>query len=135
MLLASALTIPAAARGDGGNTGTKSPGKVRFDPATVVTVSGTLLGEQRAANSRGETVVRLVLKVGEDRVSVHLGPESWVNRQKMRFEKGDELTVRGSRFTYSGKYGLIAQTVTRSGETLVVLDAAGNPVWAARPKP
>ncbi len=57
--LAFTLSISGAARGEGGSAGTKAPGGVLFDPATVVTISGTLLGEQRTVTRGGETLVVL----------------------------------------------------------------------------
>lgn len=108
----------------------KKAAKVKFDPATVVTLTGMVIGEQRVNHGKGTQSVRLVLKIADDQVSVHLGPDTWVDRQKVKFEKGDEATVKGSKFTYEGNYGLIAQTVTRGSDSLVLRDATGKPAWA-----
>ena len=105
--------------------------KARFDPATVVTVTGKVLGEQRVDNGKGMKAVRLVIKVGDEQVSVQLGPDSFVDGQKTRFVAGDEVTVKGSKFTYSNKYGLIAQAVTRGTETVVFRSAKGKPAWSS----
>jgi predicted lipoprotein len=105
------------------------PAKAKFDPATVVTVTGKVLGEQRVDNGKGKKAVRLVIKVGDEQVSVQLGPDSFVDGQKIRFAAGDEVTVKGSKFTYSNKYGLIAQAVTRGTETVVFRSAKGKPAW------
>lgn len=106
--------------------------KVRFEPSTIVSVSGTVLGERRTDHGKGTRSVHLIVQVGEDQVSVHLGPDAWVDRQKVKFARGDEVTVKGSKFTYEGKYGLIAQSVTRGGDTLVLRDAAGKPAWSGQ---
>jgi hypothetical protein len=110
----------------------KKPAKVRFDPTKVVTITGTVLGEQRVDHGKGTKGVRLVVKVGEEQVSVHLGPDAWVDHQKVRFARGDEVTVKGSRFTYDGGSGVIAQSVSRGGESLVVRDASGKPAWSGQ---
>ena len=107
------------------------PAKAKFDPATVVTVTGKVLGEQRVDNGKGMKAVRLVIKVGDEQVSVQLGPDSFVDGQKTRFVAGDEVTVKGSKFTYSNKYGLIAQSVTRGTETVVFRSAKGKPAWSS----
>ena len=125
LLLALAAPVPALAQD--ASAGQKS--KVKYDPATVVTVKGTVLGETRVDRGKGHKAVHLVVKVGEDQVSVHLGPDNWVDRQSVKFTKGDEVTVKGSKFTYNGKYGVIAQSVAKGGETLTARDAAGKPAW------
>jgi hypothetical protein len=104
------------------------PARVKFDPATVVAMSGTVLAETRMTHSKGRTIVRLVLRSGDQQVSVHVGPESWVEKQKWTFAKGDEVTVKGSKFTFDGNVGLIAQSITRGKETLVLRDSSGKPI-------
>jgi hypothetical protein len=128
LMLATLLPAPVLA----GSAGKSA--KAKYDPATVVTVKGTVLGETRVENGQGRKAVRLVVKVGEDQVSVHLGPDEWVDRQKVRFAKGDEVTVKGSRFTYADKFGVIAQSVARGGETLVLRNESGKPLWASQPR-
>ncbi len=124
-----AVLAPAPALADATPSAGKKASRARFDPATVVTVTGTVLGEQRIETSKGPKAVRLVIKVGEEQVSVQLGPDTFVDGLKTRFAPGDEVTVKGSKFTYSGKYGLIAQVVTRGTETVVFRDAKGKPAW------
>lgn len=131
-LLLVATLAPQSVLAQAESPASKKPATVKFDPTKVVTVSGTVLAEQRVDHGKGTKSVRLVLKVGEEQVSVHLGPDTWVDRQKIRVAKGDELTVKGSRFTYGGGSGLVAQSVTRGGETLVIRDAAGKPAWAGQ---
>lgn len=125
-----ALTAPAVthAEAEGGNKSAKA----RYDPAKVVTVKGTVLGEQKVDTARGAKAVRLVLKVGDDQVSVHLGPDSWVDKQSLKFTRGDEITVKGSKFTYENKYGLIAQVITRGDASMVLRDGSGRPAWASK---
>ncbi len=130
VLLLAALA-PALAVAEGEAVQARKGAKVKWDPSTVVTLTGTVLGEQRVDHGKGAKAVRVVLKAGDQQVSVQLGPDSYVDKQKVKLAKGDEVSVRGSRFTYEGKAGIIAQVVTRGGETLVLRDAAGKPAWGA----
>ncbi len=130
LLLALLALAPVPARAD--SPPPRTAAKVRFDPSKVVTVSGTVLGEHRADHGKGVKSVRLVVKVDSEQVSVHLGPDTWVDRQKPTFAKGDEVTVKGSRFDYDGGVIIIAQSVTRGGETLVLRDATGKPAWSGQ---
>ena len=127
-----AALAPAPALAETAPAGGKGAGKAKFDPATVVTLSGKVLGEQRVDHGKGPKAVRLVVKVGDDQISVQLGPDSFVDGQKVRFAAGDEVTVKGSKFTYGGgsKFGLIAQSVTRGSDTVTFRSAKGKPAWS-----
>ena len=127
LLVAVALVVvPSLAHAE--STGKKS-GKAKFDPTTAVTVNGTVIGEQRVENAKGAKAVRLVIKVADEQVSVHLGPESWIDKQNVKLTAGDEVTVRGSKFTYSGKYGIVAQWVKKGDATMTLRDANGKAAW------
>ncbi len=128
LLVLLATLAPAHALAE---TGAKKAGRAKYDPATVVTVSGTVLGEQRVDTGKGPKAVRLVVKVGEEQVSVQLGPDSYVNGLKVKFAPGDLVSVQGSKFTYGDKYGIIARSVTRGGDTVTFRDAKGKPAWKA----
>lgn len=132
ILLVLAAFVPALAFGQTEAPAARKIAMVKFDPAAIMSVSGTVLGERRTDHGKGTRSVHLILKVGDDQVSVHLGPDTWVDRQGIKFAKGDELTVKGSKFTYAGRYGLIAQSVTRGDATLTVRNAAGKPAWSGQ---
>jgi hypothetical protein len=127
-----AALAPAPALAEAAPSGGKGAGKAKFDPATVVTVTGKVLGEQRVDHGKGPKAVRLVVKVGDDQISVQLGPDSFVDGQKVKFAAGDEVTVKGSKFVYGGgsKFGLIAQSVTRGSDTVTFRSAKGKPAWS-----
>ena len=134
LVVAIALALAAPVSVHAQSEGGKKAAKAKYDPSKVVTVQGTVLGEQRVENSKGSKAVRLVVKVGDEQVSVHLGPDAWVDKQAVKFAPGDEVTVKGSKFTYADKYGLIAQSVSRGDATLVVRDGSGKPAWGGKAK-
>ena len=130
-LLAALLAVPALALAQGGPPPGKGMGAARmYDPATVVTIAGTVTGENRVDRGMGHKGVHLVLKTAEGEIPVHLGPDFWVDQQSVKIAKGDEITVKGSRITFEGKPAIIAQTVTKGGSTLTLRDASGTPAWA-----
>ena len=94
VLLAALVPAPAFAETFPGRR--EGRGKAKFDPATVVTLTGKVLGEQRVDHGKGPKAVRLVVKVGDDQNLGQLGPDSFVDGQKVRFAAGDEVTVKGS---------------------------------------
>jgi hypothetical protein len=69
------------------------------------------------------------VKTAEGEIPVHLGPDSWVDKQTVKFGKGDEVTVKGSKITFEGKPAIIAETVTKGATTLALRDEKGTPVW------
>jgi hypothetical protein len=77
----------------------------------------------------GHSGVHLALKTADGEIPVHLGPDFWVDKQTVKFAKGDEITVKGSRITFEGKPALIAVTVSKGATTLVLRDEKGTPVW------
>jgi len=71
-----------------------------------------------------------MLKTDKETVSVQLGPEWYVERLDTKIQKGDEIEVKGSRVTISGKPTIIAAEVKKGDSTLVRRDSAGIPAWA-----
>ena len=132
-LLALLIAAPALSLAQGGPPPGKGPGAMRmFDPATVVTVTGTVVGESRIDRGMGHSGVHLSVKTAEGEIPVHLGPDSWVDKQTVKFAKGDEVTVKGSKVSFEGKPAIIAESVTKGSSTLVVRDARGVPAWSGQ---
>jgi hypothetical protein len=135
MLLAMLLSVPALSLAQGGPPPGKGPGASRmFDPSAIVTVTGTVVGETRVDRGMGHSGVHLQLKTADGEIPVHLGPDFWVDKQTVKFAKGDEITVKGSKITFEGKPAIIAETVTKGAATLVLRDAGGVPVWSGQGK-
>jgi hypothetical protein len=130
LLAVLVAAAPALSLAQGGPPPGKGPGAMRlFDPATVVTVTGTVLGETRVDRGMGHSGVHLAVRTADAEIPVHLGPDFWVDKQTVKFAKGDEITVTGSKVTFEGKPAIIAVTVAKGGATLVLRDAKGTPVW------
>ena len=58
LLALLAVLTPAPAFAESTPPAGKPPAKAKFDPATVITVSGTVLGEQRVDHGKGPKAVR-----------------------------------------------------------------------------
>jgi hypothetical protein len=132
ILLAALLAVPALALAQSGPPPGKGPGGASrmFDPATVTTITGTVVKEERVDRGMGHKGVHLVLKTAEGEVSVHLGPDFYVDAQSLKVAAGDALTVKGSRITFEGKPVILAVTVTKGGATTTLRDDAGRPAWS-----
>ncbi len=117
-------------RGSGG-WGAGSAYQRMYDPQTVETVKGTIESVQKFTPMHGMySGIHLMVKTEKETISVHLGPEWYIERQDMKFSKGDSVQVTGSRLTFDGKPAIIAQEVKKDGGTLVLRNKAGIPEWA-----
>ena len=102
-----------------------------YDPKTVDTVTGEVVKVDRITPMRGMSGgVHLVLKTDKSDVSVHLGPQWYLENQDVKIEPKDTVEVTGSRVTVQGQPALIAAEVKKGDQVLKLRDAAGTPVWA-----
>lgn len=102
-----------------------------YNPATVETLSGTVEAVDKVTPMKGMySGVHVMLKTDKETISVHLGPEWYVERLDTKIQKGDKIEVKGSRVTFAGKPAVIAAEVKKGDSTLVLRDSAGVPAWA-----
>lgn len=102
-----------------------------YNPATVETVAGTIQNIDRIAPMRGMSPgVHATLATEKGTVSVHLGPEWYVERLDTKLIKGDSVEVKGSRVTYEGKPAIIAVEIRKGEAVLTLRDMNGVPAWA-----
>lgn len=102
-----------------------------YNPATVGTVAGTIESIDRITPVRGMAPgVHVTLETEKGPVSVHLGPEWYVERLDAKLAEGDSVEVKGSRVTYDGKPAVIAAEVKKGDNVLKLRDGNGFPAWA-----
>jgi hypothetical protein len=71
----------------------------------------------------------ITLKNEASTIEVHLAPATCMKQYEINIQKGDNVTVVGSRIFFEGKTALIAKSVAIGRETYSFRDAAGNPLW------
>jgi hypothetical protein len=108
-------------------------GPAHYNPATETTLTGTL-DEVKSMPSpgRGGGGVHLVLSTDKTPVEVRVGPASFVSSRNFTFEKGDRLTVVGSKVTMNGQQVVIAREIRKGDQVLTLRDAKGFPLWSRR---
>jgi hypothetical protein len=117
-------------RGSGG-WGMGSSYQRTFNPATVETVAGIVQSVDKITPMKGmNSGIHLLLKTDKETISVHLGPEWYIERQDVKLGKGDKIEVKGSRIIFDGKPALIAVELRKGDSVLVLRDSAGVPAWA-----
>ncbi len=113
-----------------------------YDSKTVETITGKVTAVEKVESPhhgpgmgpgmhRGMGV-HLTLQTDKETISVSLGPDWFVDKQSPKIEKGDTVTVTGSRVTMDGKPALIAATVTKGDKVIKLRDENGAPLWAGR---
>jgi hypothetical protein len=117
-------------RGSGG-WGMGSQYSRMYNPATVETLSGTVETVDKITPMKGMySGIHIMLKTDKETISVHLGPEWYVERQDVKIEKGDKIEVKGSRVPFADKPAIISAEVKKGDSTLVLRDSNGIPAWA-----
>lgn len=134
-VLAALLAVPALAgpwggRGSGG-WGAGGAYQRMYNPATVETISGEVVGIDKITPTKGmSNGIHIKVRTGKETIPVHLGPAWYLERQDTKIEKGDTVEVKGSRVTYNGKPVIIADEVKKGGAVLKLRDDNGYPAWA-----
>jgi len=105
------------------------PAPPKYDLQTETKLKGTIQDVTLPATGHEKEVVHLVMKIGNDTVDVYLCPKSFLDEMGMEFNKGDEITVTGSKVKQGDTDLVLARQAARGNDTLVFRDDKGNPVW------
>jgi len=119
MLLCAAAVI-AQARGGGRN----------YNPATEITVKGTIDSVTSTTGRGGWSGTHLRMKSGALAYDVHVGPSAYIEKSGFTFAAGDQIEVTGSKVQVNGAEALIARVITKSGKQLILRDQQGIPRWS-----
>lgn len=126
----------AGAQGRGANRGSGGWGQGTgynrmYNPKTVETLSGEVISVDRIRPEKGMAYgVHLVLKAEKETVSVHLGPQWYIERQDTEISAKDVIQVKGSRIMFEDKPAIIAAEVKKGDEVLQLRDEKGVPYWS-----
>lgn len=102
-----------------------------YDVKTVETIVGEVISVEKIVPMKGMTPgVHLTVKTNKETVSVHLGPEWFINSQDASIIAKDKIEVKGSRITYEGKAAIVAAEVIKGNEVLLLRNSKGIPVWS-----
>jgi hypothetical protein len=106
-----------------------------FDPAAMETVRGQVVTLELFNPRKGMACgMCLQLRVGEETLHVHLGPRRYVARHMGRLASRDVVEVTGSRVLFKGEPTLIATSLRRGDETVVLRSPRGVPAWGSAPR-
>ena len=75
--------------------------------------------------------LHLKVRSGDTMFNVHLGHTSFVDDKKFRFALGDDIRVTGAIYEANGEKFIVAFTVERGEQKLILRDEDGRPNWMA----
>ena len=130
--LCAMIPIAAQAKGMGKGDGWEAGSKFNrlYNPATVETDEGEVLSVEKVMPMKGMSHgVHFTLKSDKGTVSVHLGPSWYIEKEGIKVQPKDRVTVSGSRITLDGKSVIIADEIRKGGKTWKLRDDKGIPLW------
>jgi hypothetical protein len=115
----------------GGGWGAGTPYSRMYNPQTVENISGEVVSVDKITPMKGmHSGIHAMVKTEKETISVHLGPDWYIENQDFGIEPKDKIDVKGSRITYEGKPALIAAEVKKGDQVLTLRDASGVPAWS-----
>lgn len=122
--------------GEGGHCPLHRPGSKRapkvhgpaFDANTIATMYGTITAVERETHAPGMVGVHLKVRVGQQTLTVRLGPADFVD-PLMTFAEADAVQFTGSNVRVDGQPNVLATVVTRGGKTVRLREDDGTPLF------
>ena len=115
--------------GDGWGQGTNYDRN--YNSNTVETISGEVVSVEKISPIKGGPPgVHAFVKTDKETISVHFGPEWYIENQDVQINPKDKIEVKGSRITFEGNPAIIAAEVIKGDEVLTLRDASGFPAWS-----
>ena len=106
---------------------TKAP---EYDPKVEVTIKGIVEEFHESKVRIDHPGLHLVVKTEAETVEVHACPVRFMAELEFTIDKGDEVTVVGSRPQEGGI--IVAREITKGQTSLILRDKDGEPIWTGR---
>ena len=104
-----------------------------YNPKTVETISGEVVSVDKIKPIKGMSYgVHMTVKTNKGTISVHMGPEWFIEKQEIKIEPKNKVEVKGSLITFEGKPAIIAAEIKKGNDILKLRDENGYPVWSGR---
>jgi hypothetical protein len=122
------LTVAPAAVGQKSKPDVAVP---KYDPAAEATFKGTVEdAKDRQCPVSGGMGSHLILRLSPSKtIEVHLATTKFVKTYDLVFNKGDVVTVVGTKVQFEGVETIFARVVTLDNATFVFRDKDGTPIW------
>jgi hypothetical protein len=98
-----------------------------YDPKAEVTLKGVVDDLHESEMRGGHLGLHLVLRTEAETVEVHACPVRFMRELEFLIEKGDHVTVLGSR--PEGSDVVVAREIVKGLASLILRDKNGTPIW------
>jgi len=101
-----------------------------YDPAKTEVLTGQVVSMEQSESRRGPGKgVILKVSVGSETLSVHLGPQWYLDQQTVKIALGDTVEIKGSKTVRGEESVFIAAEAKKGSEVLKLRDENGAPAW------
>ena len=106
--------------------------KSRFNTETLTSVNGKIM-EVIQISTQAEMAfgTHILIDHNGDSIVAHIGPSWYLEKMKVRFEKGDYIELSGSQIVFEGEPVIIASSIELKGQTTILRNKKGVPKWSA----
>ena len=104
-------------------------GAPKYDPKTESKTKGVVDDIKVLVLGSRKDFVQLVVKSGDDKVSIYVCPKPFQDEMGIIFAKGDEILVTGSKVKQEEGDVILARELVKGTDTLMFRDGKGNAVW------
>lgn len=119
---------PVVVAATGPTTRPVDPYTADYNPASVITIRGPVVGFRRIALSHDRTGLFTEVHVGGEIIETYLGPEGWLANQGFVPEIANRVAITGSRVaTERGNVLIIARDAVLGDSKLAIRNADGQP--------
>ncbi|HEX9185438.1 MAG TPA: hypothetical protein VGB87_00065 [Vicinamibacteria bacterium] len=101
-----------------------------YDPKAEVTLKGVVEDFHESKTRGDHPGLHLVVKTETETVEVHACPVRFMSELEFTIEKGDEITIVGSR-PGAGEV-VVAREIAKGQTSLILRDKTGEPIWTGR---
>jgi hypothetical protein len=121
-------TDKAVANSKGTGWYTHYNGSANWDPKTVISFEGKVLGMIQSNRS-----VDLMVKLKNGGTAfVELGPKAYFDGQSVRISAQDSVKVRGSKVMVNGESLVLCQELRHTGSRIAFRTQDGRPFWTLK---
>ena len=101
-----------------------------YDQATQQTFEGIVVETRDySCPVSGSVGSHITIKGEISTIEIHLAPATFMKQYEISINKGDRVTVVGSKIEFEGKPSVIAKTVVLGKDTFNFRDPKGRPLW------
>jgi hypothetical protein len=101
-----------------------------YDPKAEVTLKGTVEDFHESKLRGDHPGLHLIVKTETESIEVHACPVRFMKELDFAIDKGDAVTVIGSRPGGTGV--VVAREVTKGQTSLTLREKSGAPIWVGR---